>query len=124
MQRDEDSTKSAKEIVMEFVDALERKDFKTVRSYLNDNVSVLAPGPVELTRFSQADPYVTYLEHANLPRFEIKKEFEDKNDVCLLYEMNYREPPVTIFVCTWFQVNNERKISSLRFVADIRSLLK
>ena len=115
---------SAKDIVMEFVEALERKDFKTVRSYLSDNVSVLAPGPVDLTRFNQADPYVTYLEHANLPRFEIKKEFEDNNDVCLLYEMNYRKPQVTIFVCTWFEVNDERKISSLRFVADIRSLLK
>ena len=115
---------SAKDIVMEFVDAMERKDFKTVRSHISDNISVLAPGPVEITRFNQADPYVTYLEHANLPKFEIKKEFEDKNDVCLLYEMNYREPLVTIFVCAWFQVNDEGKISSIRFVADIRSLLK
>jgi limonene-1,2-epoxide hydrolase len=115
---------NAKNIVLEFVDALERKDFKTVRSHISDNISVLAPGPVELTRFNQADPYVTYLEHANLPRFEIKKEFEDNNDVCLLYEMNYREPLVMIFVCAWFQVNDDRKISSIRFVADIRSLLK
>ncbi len=124
MQKDEDSTKSAKEIVMEFVDALERRDFKTVRSHISDNISILAPGPVELTRFNQAGPYVTYLEHANLTRFEIKKEFEDNNDVCLLYEMNYREPPVTIFVCAWFQVNDDGKISSIRFVADIRSLLE
>lgn len=115
---------NAKNIVMEFVDAIERKDFKSVRSHMSDNISVLAPGPVELTRFNQADPYVTYLEHANLPIFEIKKDFEDNNDVCLLYEMNYREPPVMIFVCAWFQVNDEGKISSIRFVADIRSLLK
>jgi hypothetical protein len=115
---------NAKDIVMEFVDALERKDFKTVRSLMSDNISVQAPGPVELTRFNQADPYVTYLEHANLPRFEIKREFEDHNDVCLLYDMNYRDPPMKIFVCAWFQVNDDRKISSIRFVADIRSLLK
>lgn len=115
---------SSKDIVMEFVDALERKDFKTVRSHMSDNISVLAPGPVEITRFNQADPYVTYLEHANLPRFEIKREFEDNNGVCLLYEMNYREPPVMIFVCAWFQVNDDEKISSIRFVADIRSFLK
>ncbi len=124
MQKDEDSTKSAKEIVMEFVEALERKDFKTVRSHISDNISVLAPGPVELTRFNQAEPYLTYLEHSNLPRFEIKKEFDDNNDVCLLYEMNYREPPMTIFVCAWFQVNDDGKIGSIRFVADIRSLLE
>lgn len=29
-----ESAKSAKEIVMEFIEALERKDFKTVRSYI------------------------------------------------------------------------------------------
>lgn len=43
MQRNE-SAKSAKEVVMEFIEALERKDFKTVRSYISDNISVLAPG--------------------------------------------------------------------------------
>jgi hypothetical protein len=77
-----ESAKSAKEIVMEFIEALERKDFKTVRSYISDNISVLAPGPVELTTFNQAESFTTYLEHANLPRLEIKKEFADSNDVC------------------------------------------
>lgn len=65
-----------------------------------------------------------YLENANLPPFEIKKEFEDNNDVCLLLEMNYREPLMMIFVCGWFQVNDDRKISSIRLVADIRYLLE
>jgi limonene-1,2-epoxide hydrolase len=119
-----ESAKSAKEIVMEFIEALERKDFKTVRSYISDNISVLAPGPVELTSFNQAEPFLTYLEHANLPRLEIKKDFSDSNDVCLLYEMNYREPPVTTFVCGWFHVNDEGKISSLRFVLDPRTLFQ
>jgi limonene-1,2-epoxide hydrolase len=123
MQKSE-SAKSAKEIVMEFIEALERKDFKSVRSYISDNISVLAPGPVELTAFSQAEPFATYLEHANLPRLEIKKEFSDSNDVCLLYEMKYRDPPVTTFVCGWFHVNDDRKISSLRFVLDPRTLFQ
>ena len=43
MQKNE-SAKSAKEIVMEFIEALGRKDFKTVRSYISDNISVLALG--------------------------------------------------------------------------------
>ena len=46
MQKNQSSTKSsAKEIVMEFVQALERKDFKTLRSYISDNISAVAPGP-------------------------------------------------------------------------------
>jgi limonene-1,2-epoxide hydrolase len=125
MQKNESSAKSsAKQIVMEFIQALERKDFKTVRSYLSDNITVVAPGPVELTSFNKAEPFVTYLEHANLPPLEIKKEFADSNDVCLLYEMTYREPPVTTFVCGWFHVNDDGKISSLRFVLDPRALFQ
>jgi limonene-1,2-epoxide hydrolase len=114
MQKNE-SAKSAKEIVMEFIQALERKDFKTVRSYISDNISVLAPGPFEV---------MNYLEHADLPKLEIKKEFADTRDVCLLYEMNYREPPVTTFVCGWFHVGDDGKISSLRFVVDPRPLFQ
>jgi len=121
MQKNE-SAKSAKEIVMEFIEALERKDFKTVSSCISDNISVLAPGPVELTTFNRAEPFTKYLEHANLPRLEIKKEFADSNDVCLLYEMNFLQPPVTTFVCGWFHVNDDGKINSLRFVLDPRTL--
>jgi hypothetical protein len=119
-----ESVKGAKEIVMEFIEALERKDFKTVRSYISNNVSVLAPGPVESTTFNQAEPFTTYLEHANFPPLEIKKEFADSNDVCLLFEMTYRNPPVTTFVCGWFHVNEDGKISSLRFVLDPRALFQ
>jgi hypothetical protein len=83
MQKNE-FAKGAKEIVMEFIDALERKDFATVRTYISDNISVLAPGPVGHTTFNQAEPFATYLERANLPKLEIKKEFADSNDICLL----------------------------------------
>jgi hypothetical protein len=123
MQKNE-SAKSAKEIVMKFVQALERKDYNTVRTYISDNISVLAPGPVELTTFHQAEPFMNYLVAADLPKLEIKKEFADSHDVCLLYEMNYREPPVTTFVCGWFHVNDDGKISSMRFVVDPRPLFQ
>ncbi len=121
MQKNE-TTKSAKEIVTEFIRALERKDWKTVRGYISDNISVLAPGPIESTTFHQAEPFMNYLEHANLPPLEIKKEFADGNDVCLLYDMTYREPPLKTFVCGWFHVNEDGKIGSLRFVLDPRAL--
>ena len=76
---------NAKDIVMKFVDALERKDFKTVRSDISDNISVIAPGPVEITRFNQAGPYVTYLKHANLPRFEIRRRTSEKSEFLLRF---------------------------------------
>ena len=39
MQRIESSAKSAKEIVMEYVQATERQDSQSARGYLNDNLS-------------------------------------------------------------------------------------
>jgi hypothetical protein len=124
MQKNE-TAKSAKEIVMECIQALERKDWKAVRSYISDDISVVGPGPGPsgVTTFKQAEPFMNYLEHANLPRLEIKKEFADSNDVCLLYDLTYREP-VTSFVCGWFHVNEYEKISSVRFVTDPRPLFQ
>ena len=126
MQRNE-SAKSAKEIVMEFIEALERKDFKTVRSYISDNISVLAPGPFKPNTFHQAEAYMYYLEHSNYPPREIKKMIADGNDVCILFEMTYREPPppLTTFLCGLFHVNDDDgKISSLRIVLDPRELFQ
>lgn len=123
MQKNE-SAKSAKETVKELIRAMERKDWKTVRSHISDNISVVAPGPVELTIFKQAEPFMNYLENANLPPLDIKKEFADSNDVCLLYEMTYRDPPVTTFVCGWFHMDDDGKIGSARFVVDPRLLFQ
>ena len=125
MQKNE-SAKSAKEIVTEFMQAWEQKDWKTVRSHMSDNISVVAPGPFKLNTFHQAEAYMYYLEHANYPPREIKKVFMDGNDVCLLYEMTYREPPppLTTFLCGLFHVNDDGKISSLRIVLDPRELFQ
>jgi ketosteroid isomerase-like protein len=120
MQKNE-TAKSTKEIVMEYIDALQRKDWKTVRSYISDDISVVAPGPGPsgLTTFKQAEPYMNYLQHGDPARLEIKKVFTDSNDVCLLFDVTYRES-VTGFVCAWIHVNDDGRISSVRFVTDPR----
>jgi limonene-1,2-epoxide hydrolase len=120
MQKNESSAKSAKEIVMEYIEALERKDFKSARSYISDNISYVSP----LNSFDRAEPYLKYNEHLNLPKWDIKKVFADGQDVCLLYEMNFGTPPVTLFVCGWFHVNDDGKISSLRIVFDPRPFIQ
>jgi limonene-1,2-epoxide hydrolase len=122
MQKNESSAKSsAKETVMEYLQALvERRDFQSARSYISDNISYVSP----LNSFDRAEPYLKYNEHLNLPKFDIKKVFVDGQDVCLLYELNVGTPPVTLLVCGWFHVNDDGKISSIRYVADIRQLLQ
>ena len=73
MQKNESSAKSAKDIVMEYLQALvERRDFKSARSYLSDNISYVSP----VNSFDRAEPYLKYYEHQNVPPLDIKKEFE------------------------------------------------
>lgn len=95
MQEIDSSVKSAKEIVMEYIRATERLDFQTARTYLRDNVSYVSP----LNSFDRAEPYLKYnlrlFQTGQLGQFDIKKEFADSNDVCILHEMNSQ------LVCVW-----------------------
>jgi hypothetical protein len=88
MQKTESSVKSAKEIVMEYVQATERQDFQSARGYLKDNVSYVSP----LNSFDRAESYLKYNLHlyqtGQLVKFDIKKEFADSNDYCMLHEWN------------------------------------
>jgi hypothetical protein len=109
-----------KEIVLEYLDAAQRKDFKTARKYVSENISYKAP----LGSFNRAEPYFKYLEHLNLPKLDIKKVFTDgSHDVCLLYELNYGTPPTTTFVSAWFQIY-DGKISSIRLIFDPRPFVQ
>src|SRR5215204_101853 len=110
MQKNESSAKSAKEIVMEYMQALiQRRDFKSARSYLKDNVSYVSP----LNSIDGAEPLIKYNEHLNLPKLDIKKIFTDGDDVCILHETNLAKPPAKVFTSLWFHVDGG-KISSLR----------
>jgi SnoaL-like domain len=109
-----------KEIVMEFLDALQRKDFESAKNYVSDNVSYIGP----LNSFDRAEPYFKYVEHLNLPKLDIKKVFtEGSHDVCILWEVNYSTPLATILVSAWYQVY-DGKISSMRLVFDPRPFLR
>jgi predicted SnoaL-like aldol condensation-catalyzing enzyme len=116
-----ESAKSAKEIVMEYLQTLiERRDFKSARSYLKDNVTYVSP----LNSFDGVEPYLKYNESLHLPKPDIKKVFTDGDDVCLLYEMTLTTtPPVTFPVSFWAHVDGE-KISSIKLVFDPRPFIR
>jgi hypothetical protein len=112
--------KNAKEIVMEYLQTLiERRDFKSARSYVKDNVSYVSP----LNSFDRAEPYLKYNESLHLPKPDIKKVFTDGDDVCLLYEMTLTTPPTTFPVSFWAHVD-DGKISSIRLVFDPRPFIR
>src|SRR5919106_1400604 len=119
MQNIESSAKSAKDVVMEYLQAAERRDFQSARGYVSDNISYVSP----LNSFDRAEPYMKYFEHqvrgVGEPKFDIKKIFADSNDVCILQEIKIGKPPVASLVCFWFHVD-DGKISSIRVVLDPR----
>jgi hypothetical protein len=88
MQKIESSAKSAKEIVTEFIQATERQDYETTRGYLNDNVLYVSP----VNSYDMTKPYIKYNLHlyqtGQLVKFNIKKEFADSNDYCMLHKWN------------------------------------
>jgi hypothetical protein len=120
LQRNESSAKSAKEIVLEYLDLItERQDFKTARSYVKDNVSYVSP----LNSFDSAEPYLKYNESLHLPKLDIKKVFVDGDDVCILHETNLPRISSTVFTTLWFHVDGG-KISSLRALFDPRPFIR
>jgi hypothetical protein len=117
MQKSESSVKSARDIVMEFIQATERQDFQAARGYLSDNMTYVSP----VNSFDRAEPYLKYNLHlyetGQLVKFDIKKEFADSNDVCIIHELNSQ------MVCLWYHVDDDGKISSLRVIFDPRQFL-
>jgi hypothetical protein len=118
MQKIESSVKSARDIVLEFTEATERRDFQAARGYLKDNVSYVSP----LNSFDRAEPYLKYNLHlyetGQLVKFDIKKEFADSNDVCILHELNSQ------LVCVWYHVDDDGKIGSVKVIFDPRAFLE
>ncbi|HYX55907.1 MAG TPA: SRPBCC domain-containing protein [Nitrososphaeraceae archaeon] len=112
-----DKNTNANEIVMQYLQAVEKRDFESARKYVSDNISY--EGPEGLGSFNKAEPYLKYLEHLNLPKADIKKKFVDDNDVCLISDMNFDKQSVTALIFSWYHVN-DGKISSIRVAFDPR----
>jgi SnoaL-like domain len=110
-----ESAKSAKEIVMEYIQAAERREFKSARTYLKDDVSYVSP----INSFNRADAYLKYFESLHLPKFDIKKIISDGDDVCVLHETTLTTPLLTSFASVWFQVVGG-KIGSIKVLFDPR----
>src|SRR5262249_45731614 len=116
-----ESAINAKELVMDFLESCERKDFKSARNYISDNISYR--GPTGMGSFDKAESYLKYLEHLDLPKADIKKVFENGNDICEVHEMKFGTLPEPTFVCSWFHVD-DGKISSIRVLFDPRPFLQ
>jgi hypothetical protein len=122
MQKNESSAKSAKEIVISFLESLNKGDLKSARSCVSDDFSFTLPQG----SFDGAESYFRAAEEAQKTyqeryKFVIKKIFRDGNDVCVFNDVI--AGPITLFACGWYHVEDQ-KIHSLKLVYDPRPLLQ
>jgi limonene-1,2-epoxide hydrolase len=114
---------NAKKVVISYLKALNDQDFKAARSYLNDNMTFLAP----IASHNSADAYFNENERLRSEfgikkvLYEVKRVFVDGDDVCVFFDFNIGS--VTLFACGWFQVE-DGKISSIRVVFDPRPIIE
>ena len=106
----------AQEIVMAFQQAMGKGDFGAARRLLQDNLDFRGP----IDTFSKADDYLQAVKklHSIVEGVEVRKVFEDGDDVCLLYDMRTKVAG-TSFISEWFQTRGG-KISAIRVVFDAR----
>jgi limonene-1,2-epoxide hydrolase len=118
MEKNFESTRNAKEVVMAFLKSMNDQDFKAARKYVIDDLSFVG---VLGTRDSK-EAYFKDMEQMRA-RYDIKKAFVDDNDVCVLYDISFGSSPASLFTCGWYHLQ-EGKISSIRVVFDPRPLLQ
>jgi predicted ester cyclase len=104
-----------REIVLAYVEALNREDFQTARQYVANDVSFDGV----LGSRQGADAYFEDMERMRL-KYDVTKVFADANDVCVLYDVTLSG--VRLFTCGWYRVE-AGKIRSLKVVFDPRPVL-
>ena len=106
---------NAKEVVLSYIDAINREDFQTARQYVASDLSFVGA----LGSRQGADAYFEDMERMRF-KYDIKKVFAEGNDVCVLYDVTLSG--VKLFTCGWYQIE-AGKIRSLKVVFDPRPVL-
>ena len=102
-----------------FLNALNGNDPKVARSHLADNVQFSAPDGEPVYG---ADAYLEGRKKLGL-NYGIDKVFvSGEEDVCVLYDLRFDKPPLTIVGCGLYHVSNG-KIDSIKVIFDPRPLL-
>ena len=105
---------SSLEVVMSYINALDRQEYEEAMRYLHDKVRIRGPAG---ETFGRPYDFIEMLRKY-LGKYDIKKAFADGDDVCLLYDLKTNGP--TVFMASWYQVK-QGKIVSIQTVFDPRA---
>ncbi|MFW9929038.1 MAG: nuclear transport factor 2 family protein [Candidatus Thorarchaeota archaeon] len=100
-----------KDIVIEYIKALDEYNYNKAKKYLNEKVKIHGPAG---EAFSNPTDFINMLQRFR-GKYDMKKVFVDGNDVCVLYDL--KTSNVTAFMASWYQIDNN-KIISVRTIFD------
>ena len=109
-------TAEASKTVKSFLKALNDEDFKAAREYLSDDMKFVGV----MGSRDGGDAYIADMEKMKF-KYEIKKVFEDGNDVSVFYNIDMGGK--TIFCSGWYHLSHG-KINSIKVIFDPRPLLE
>ena len=100
-----------KEIILNYLESLDGKNYDRAEKYLHTNVKVIGPAG---EGFTSSKSFLEMLsQHAG--KYDIKKVFVDGNDVCVLYD--FITPSVKVFMSSWYQLQ-KNKIHFIQTIFD------
>lgn len=102
-------------IVLDFIKALNKEDYKKARTFLSDYVIFTGV----LTSRNGAANYLQDLERMKI-KYAIKKVFMEGSDICLIYDLTISG--LSIYACGVYEVV-AGKIGAVRMVYDPRQVL-
>ena len=111
-----ETTVSTKDIVFEFIDALNNDDFDSARKYLADDVKFEGV----LGKRDGADVYISDMQKMKF-KYAIKKAFAEGDDVCLWYDITMSGLQVLTFGLHHLK---DEKIKSINVLFDPRPMLE
>lgn len=110
------SSMSSKQIVLDFIRAMNQFDYDKAKTYVADDLDFVGV----LGRRRGADAYFNDMQKMKF-HYHVIKAFAEGDDVCLIYDINMGRQ--TIFCCGLYQLK-DGKIKSFRVVFDPRPLLE
>jgi len=109
---------STKGVVLSFIDALNTENFEEARKYIADDLSFVGA----MGTRQGGDTYINDMKGLLL-KYNISKTFVEEDDVCLIYNIRFRNLNEPIYSCGLYRLENG-KIKSIRVVFDPRPLLQ
>ncbi len=107
---------SAEEIVLDFINDLNKEDFESARKRVSDNMSFKGV----LGSREGGDVYIREMGQMKM-KYQLKMVFTNGDDVCVMYD--FTQGGKTLPGCGWYHLE-EGKIRTLTVIFDPRPLLE